>query len=129
MSGVRLQVLHPGLAMRDCGHCQQVLYDEETGKPEMNRAGGERLRDASCPPPCRTSRGCKKGTPEHSLALSEQNLQAWLHYRECRAVGSFPDDAIVRHNAMLIREVEDAIERQRELEFQTALLIAKGQGH
>ena len=46
------------------------------------------------------------------MELSEQNWDAWGHYRECRAVGSFPADPIVRRLAAVCRQVEDAFERQ-----------------
>jgi hypothetical protein len=36
-----------------------------------------------------------------------------LHYQECRAVGQFPDDAIVRRNAAIIRAATDAAEAQQ----------------
>lgn len=44
--------------------------------------------------------------------LSEQNWQAYTHYLECRAVGEFPNDPIVRRHARLIRQIEDAADRQ-----------------
>jgi hypothetical protein len=39
--------------------------------------------------------------------MSDKNFAAWRHYRQCRAVGIFPDDPIVRRNAEIIREIED----------------------
>jgi hypothetical protein len=36
---------------------------------------------------------------------------AYQHYRECRAVSSFPDDGVVRYNASIIRDIEDAVDR------------------
>ena len=42
-------------------------------------------------------------------------MQPWAyrHYMECKAVGRFPDDPIVRRNAGIIRRIEDAQERSR----------------
>lgn len=42
---------------------------------------------------------------------TDQNRQAYKHYLECRAVGLFPDDPIVRRNARIIRAIEDEYQR------------------
>lgn len=62
-------------------------------------------------PPCYS---CPK-IPEHgdgarpglAVELTDRNWEAYSHYLECKAVGSFPDDPIVRRNAAIIRSVED----------------------
>ena len=64
-----------------------------------------------CEAPCRTRFGCKKGTPENPRSLSDSNQLAYEHYKQCRAVGQFPDDSIVRENAAIIRGVEDQFKR------------------
>lgn len=91
-----------------------------TRAAEISGTDGEyRERDASSPPECRTPKGCPKGTPEKSKALSSSNQLAYQHYLECKATGQWPDDAIVRRNAAVIREVEDYAERlQKRLEFE-----------
>ena len=59
-------------------------------------------------PPCHYGpKECAKGSPDSGLSLNPQNLQAFLHYRECRAIGRFPEDRVVRENAAIIRMVED----------------------
>jgi|15BtaG_2_1085339.scaffolds.fasta_scaffold00119_10 hypothetical protein len=58
-------------------------------------------------PMCETDVGCPKGTPDHNRALTEQNRLAWQFHRECEAVGSFPRDAIVRRNAVVIRNAKE----------------------
>lgn len=63
------------------------------------------------PPPCRTNQGCPKGTPENSKELSSKNRQAYEHYLQCKAVGKFPEDAIVYRNAGIIRQIEDRMDR------------------
>jgi hypothetical protein len=65
----------------------------------------------------RRNRTCRKGSPEHPRTLSEANQRCYEHYRECRAVGRFPDDPIVRRNAAIIREIEDEIASKRERKF------------
>ena len=59
--------------------------------------------------------------PNPDAELSARNWQAYQHYMEHKAVGRFPDDAIVRHNAGLIRMVEDSVSRQ---ELQHAIVMA-----
>jgi hypothetical protein len=89
--------------------CQKFVWNEETGRPvEHPRGSGLFLaRPPGNRPPCRMAGvGCLKGTPEESRELTNANRAAWRHYRECRAVGQFPDDPIVRRNAAIIREVE-----------------------
>jgi len=103
------------------------VYDEATGHPYQNppRSGRLVARPQGAFPPCRIAGvGCPKGTPENPLALSAANLAAWRHYRECRATGRFPDDPLVRRNAAIICEVEEAIERRQWAEFRHAVLAA-----
>lgn len=118
---MQLAILHPEVAYRDCEDCQTWKYDEETGEIEM--FGKEPLRRNSPDlVPCKVKRaGCPKGTPEHQRSLTAQNYQAWLFYRECKAVGQFPSDPVVRHNAAVIDWAErmafeaKAERRSREL--------------
>lgn len=116
--------LHPKVANRVCEHCLIYLYDEQTGEPIKSRKndGSLRKRDSTCPPPCKTSVGCKKGTPENSLALNPTNREAWEHWKECKAVGSFPDDPIVRQNAAIIEDAIKTVETIRENNFRATLM-------
>lgn len=112
---------HPEVAWRDCDHCQQFFYTPD-GKVATWANGTQfRKRGPKELPPCRTASGCPKGTPEAPKSLNLVNLQAYIHYQECRAVGQFPDDAIVRQNARIIRAVEDG--QERSLQRQTHLII------
>ena len=74
------------------------------------------------PAPCRTDKGCPKGTPENQRSLTYENEQCYDHYRECRAVNQFPDDPVVRRNAAAIRDVEDIVERRRQEDLQSTLI-------
>jgi hypothetical protein len=121
---VRLEIVHPEVAHRDCGHCQKWLYDEKTGKV-IERGGIPVERPPGTHPPCRLHIKCPKGTPEQSKALNTRNRKAWWHYLECRAVGRFPDDPIVRQNAAIIRAVEDDI-REGKLDLLMAKVGALG---
>ncbi len=122
-------LLYPEVATRDCEHCIQFMYDEKTGALQKDKAGNPIPRPkvrvwkgrtlAGGNPPCRQGRqgqqaGCPKGTPENQKALSPKNVRAYQHYLECKAVGSWPDDPIVRRNAATIARVETAIREARE---------------
>lgn len=106
---------HPKVAYRDCEHCQKYLYNEDSGTVDMNtRFDPPRPRERTdvIPPPCRIkSIGCPKGTPEENRGLSAKNRQAYEHYLQCKAVGKFPEDAIVYRNAGIIRRIEDSFGR------------------
>lgn len=110
---------HPKIAARSCEDCHRFLYDAD-GKQTMKASGPGPLapkvpvrRPLGTVPPCYS---CPK-IPEDSdgprpglaVELSDRNLFAYQHYLECRAVGQFPDDAIVRRNAAIIRGVEDGM--------------------
>ena len=98
---------HPEIIRRSCEDCTKYQYGEDgkqvmwRGKP-MKRGPGNR-------PICRygTDR-CPKGTPEASKEMTRKNYAAYQHYIECKAIGKFPDDPIVRRNAATIRAIEDA---------------------
>jgi hypothetical protein len=129
MWGVWLLLTHPRIADVDCGHCLEVIYDFDPqskgyAQPVKSRKkdGSYYRRHAGAPPPCRTERGCPKGTPERSRALTPQNQAAYEHYLECRAVGQFPDDPIVRANAAVIAAAEKMVADLKQDKFQTLLV-------
>lgn len=67
-------------------------------------------RDRGELPPCKTCPKIPKGDepfPHNAQELSDKNWKAYQHWRECRAVGNFPDDAIVRRNAAIIQAIHD----------------------
>ena len=109
---MRLVLAAPQVAFRDCTHCQNYVYDETTGRPVQYPPRSGRLvpRPAGAPPPCRIAgAGCPKGTPENPRSLTYENQQAYRFDRECRAVGNFPKDPLVRRNAALIRAAEESV--------------------
>jgi hypothetical protein len=60
-------------------------------------------------------------TWQDGLELSAKNQQAYHHYLECKAVGRFPEDAIVIRNAGLIRQAEEIAERNRHQRMNRSL--------
>ena len=112
---MRLIRLHPEVAYRSCNDCKKYLYSEDG--TVTRRVGIPVLRPANATMPCAA---CPKQpydvapalrTPETAVEMTDANREAYAHYRECRAVGVFPDDPIVRMNAASIRAVEDAADR------------------
>ncbi len=111
---------HPEVAFRDCGHCRKWQYDEKTGRQTMWH-GKPLARPPKLKLPCEYilpngQTKCPKGSPHAGRALTEANYEAYDHYLQCRATGSFPDDPIVRRNAAVIRAVEDSVADQRQHE-------------
>lgn len=97
--GTILQQKYP--RMVDCGTCQQWSVNPLTGQFQMR--GGSRVhRQSPEDLLCRTKEGCPKGSPGSPFGLSEKNRQALAFDLECRAVGQWPDDPIVRRNARVI---------------------------
>jgi hypothetical protein len=107
----------PKLAGRSCADCAKYVYgDDGEVVRRPARTGLPVLRPKDSKPPCR---GCAKipegaePRPESAVTLSNRNLRAYQFYRECRAVGRWPDDAAVRHVAAVIRGVEEVVELSR----------------
>ena len=127
--GIRLQLLHPEIASRSCTDCQQWLYFDK-GPGQF----GERVeRPAGVPIPrgphiktpccwCSKIPAGKEPCPENAVELTPKNFEAWAHYRECKAVGDFPTDAIVRFNASIIADAEAQADRVRQSKYGLSLL-------
>jgi|HubBroStandDraft_6_1064221.scaffolds.fasta_scaffold14229_3 hypothetical protein len=117
---------HPEVASRDCRVCQQYLH-EESGALCV-RPGTNHLirRPPGVSTPCRTPKGCPKGTPDAQLSLTPQNEKVYDHYVQCKAVGRFPDDPLVERHAGIIRQLEDAAERMRHEQLARAVAAALG---
>lgn len=106
----------PIVAAMDCAACTKNQTDEHWRFIEHPKGSGKILqRSSRSGPPCRYPHiGCPKGTPENSRALNSRNAAAYRFHKECEAVNQWPDDAIVRRNAALIRDAERACERIKQ---------------
>ena len=102
--------------MRDCKDCLLHVYCEKTGKrSEFHK---QPIKRGKIGPPCTRENGnCPKGHHSSPISLSDRNLAAYFHYLTCKAVGSFPDDEIVRRNARIIRSIEDSVSREQQFDF------------
>lgn len=131
--GLRVLRRAPHIATRSCDDCARFLYDEDTGEVRRRpaRFGLPVRRSPGVPTPCYKCPKVPADSPilsrEFAVDLSEQNWQALAFYAECRAVGQFPDDPIVRRWAAAIRRVDDAAEKNAvlgKLDTIQALLMA-----
>jgi len=119
---VLLILQHPELACRSCDDCRRWQYNHETGEvTDDKRRGGKMKRQGPTPCELDPKDGCAKGHWRSPGQLSQRNQQAYQHYLECKAVSIFPDDAIVRRNAGIIRQAEDLVERHRQMELNVYL--------
>lgn len=114
----------PEFGFRSCADCRKYVYNEDGS---IARRGENReipvLRLPMQPTPCEKCPKIPEGLAkihQNAMELSERNRRAFDHYLECRAVGMFPDDEIVRRNAANIRQAHDDHDR-----FLMSLLIAR----
>lgn len=69
------------------------------------------------PTPCRTCPKIPAGEPKcpaFAVELTTRTIEAILHYRECKAVGQFPNDQIVRQNAAVIAQIDEDVKEERQ---------------
>lgn len=107
--------------------CQKFVWNEDAKSFDFRNGQLELRADFGpgvCPPACRTTRGCPKGTPENKRSLNGANQRCYEHYKGCRATGHFPDDPVVRENAAIIRDVEDRFDRVKDAERSESISAA-----
>lgn len=116
MSAVRLRIINPEVAGRDCRKCHEFVFDPDTGRMLTQDDGVTPLRwPKGKGPPCRTwGESCPKGTPEDSKDFTDQNWQAFLHFLGCEAMHDFPKESRVIRNAKLIAYARDQAEIEKQ---------------
>ena len=129
-AGCRVALLHPEWD-RPCAACERFVVQADGSAVRDRRTGLPMLRPKGVPTPCGQcekvpawARRAGLDVPELrklAVEMTPRNRAAWRFYRECRAVGAFPDDPLVRWAAVLIRDVEDAASG-RPVEQLTAVL-------
>jgi hypothetical protein len=122
---VRLLLTHPELP--SCLDCQRWIYDPLQGWKRSERGGVAMPRPQGMPTPCRTCPKIPAGErphPSRAVELSDENYLAYLHYQRCKAVGRFPEDAIVERNAGILRTVEEQIGRAEQARLMETLATA-----
>jgi hypothetical protein len=121
---LQLVLLHPEVAAVSCEDCQTWMYDD--GWEKETRYGLPVLRPEGAPTPCWSCPKIPKGAPpkpSSAVELSDKNVRAYLHYKECKAVGRFPDDPIVTRNARIIAGAEESVKESRQMEGQRQALM------
>lgn len=127
------------MAALSCDDCCRWLVNEDWTFATRNGSEGP-VRQSRLPLPAALGGGvvtpcgrCPKIPREVGVAgrhpasgrrygPSERSLRVIRHYLQCRAVGRFPEDSLVRRNAWLLSEVERAFgDAQRRREVQTIL--------
>lgn len=137
--GVRLALLFPEWN-RPCAVCEKYIWQDKNPGRVQRRADGEPverkndsipLRCIECPKVPQWAKEQNKDWRElRALAVEDitpENEEALRHYTECRAVGAFPDDDIVRLCAGVIRPIEDEAARapaERQTVATTGLIQA-----
>jgi hypothetical protein len=130
---VQLYLEHPLVWGRTCDDCERYVYLEDgqlmrrparTGLPVL-RPRGQLTPCPSCP---KIHRDAPARTRVHADEMTPRNRQAFWHYRQCKAVGIFPDDPVVRRNAAVVAEVIDLVNQKRQDELNVLLLgvLARG---
>ncbi len=138
-----LILFHPGIASRSCADCQRYVFDDDPdigGPVKLDRDELPMVRESYSETPCyrcpKTPSNLHpdKRTRATAVEMNERSMLAYQFYLECRAVGQFPNDPIVRLCAAAIRGVEDRYDRfQREklsiqLETLFTILVTKTAG-
>lgn len=131
--GVSLALLTPEWN-RPCSVCESYIWKQnEPGRLQRTADGTpvERtdknlpLRCMECPKVPKWAKEAGKNWKElRELAapdMTPENQAAFDFYRECRAIGTFPDDDLVRWYSAIIRDVWDEADR-RPVERQTAAI-------
>lgn len=121
MWGVRLLLFHPELP--SCADCKKWLTNEDWSFVTRKGNDGKKVRvpnwDGKTPcKRCPKIPNDMEPIPESAQELNEKNWMAYAHYKECRIVSDWPKttegvDPIVKRNAVLVRQVEEAYERQQ----------------
>ncbi len=126
MGGVRLMLAHPELP--SCEDCQRYVHDPQNGWQRAEKPrGSPTKRQGGIPTPCHACPKIPTGArphPANAIELTDDNYRVYLHYQRCKAVGRFPEDPIVEHNAGLIRTVEDCVARDEQTKLVNGIWAA-----
>ncbi len=110
---MRVLLFHPEWS-RSCNDCVTWLYDDDGNVSK--RCGVPNRRPKGVPTPCfkcpKIPSGAAPPDRSNAVELTERNFAAYVHYLECRAVGQFPADPIVRRNARILRAIQDEAEQK-----------------
>jgi hypothetical protein len=125
---VRVIFQAPRFASFSCDDCERWLHTDgvfsERGRYPL-RVRVERPKGmlTPCRAPCpKIPFDAPEKTRRYAVELSERGWRVWTHYRECAAVGQFPDDPLVRRHASLLRQVIDSVAEGKVEQRQSLLM-------
>lgn len=103
------------------------IYDEQGDPMELPSGSGNRWANDNCLTPCRECPKIPNGCPpdrRYAIEPTERSWKIFQHWRECRAVGHFPDDPWVKRHAAVLQGIQDDLDAQPMAQL-TQLLMVK----
>lgn len=115
-------LLNPGLADRPCKICRAYVHRDgirgDFGPIVLLRPDNRPApRPKGTRPPCAVCPKIPAGYdphPDNGVEVTPRTVATYLFHLECRAVGAFPADPIVRRNAPHVDAAIRAADRVRE---------------
>lgn len=113
---------------RTCADCASFMYEDNGKKKLMRGTDKPWPRPLGVVTPCHKCPKVPDDAPKdrhghkhrrYAVEITDKTWATIQHYDECEAVGQFPDDAIVRRNAAIIKRVRD---QYRRLELQEVIM-------
>jgi len=65
---------------------------------------------------------------ENAIEITETTYRIYQHYQECKAIGEFSADGLVRSHAAEIRQIEDMVAENKQRSLMLSLVTGKGNG-
>lgn len=123
--------LHPVVAHRSCGDCRRWMYLDINGGFGPRDERGGRPKPRVGPTPCVRCPKIPPGAeprPENAVELTPELAECVRFYRECKAVGHFPDDPLVRAAAVAVAAADDDVQQASSRRLTAALSRVLGGG-
>jgi len=112
--GVIFESRYPQLAKRSCDDCRKWWFRGNSLEILKSATTGERLlRHGEVACESGIEPGCPKGRYDNQRGLNVANKWAFAHWKECVAIGHFPDDPIVKQNAVIIQRALSIVARSK----------------
>jgi len=90
------------------------------------------LRPKGVVTPCNKCPKIPKSAPhrtrEYAEEMTDKNYQAFKFHRECKAVGNFPDDPLVKRHAEIIEGIVEAIKDSKLNQLIGSVSLAAAMG-
>lgn len=103
------------------------VYGEDGEPAELPLGSGNKWLNEHCLTPCGECPKIPKGAPKdrrYAIEPTERSWKIYQHWRECRAVGHFPEDGLVKRHASILQSIQDELDAQPMAQL-TQLLMVK----